>query len=67
VRRIDRPLDAHLRRQPSEPVIAMAGLDRMPARRLLGYPEFEYVIDAGLGATMADYQRFRVNVFDRNR
>lgn len=66
VRRIDRRLDAELRRQPTEPVIALAGLDRMPARRLLGHPGFEYVIDAGLGATATDYQRFRINVFDRN-
>jgi hypothetical protein len=63
VRRIDRRLDEHLFRLPSEPGIALAGLDRMPARRLLGGRGFEYVIDAGLGATVADYRKFRVNVF----
>jgi hypothetical protein len=27
-------------------------------------PGFEYVIDAGLGATAADYQKVRINVFN---
>jgi hypothetical protein len=65
VRRVDRRLDEHLFRSDSEPAIALAGLDGMTARRLLGGRGFEYVIDAGLGATVSDYQRFRINVFDR--
>ena len=64
VRRIDRRLDENLFRAPTEPAIAFAGLDRMPARRLLGGRGFEYVIDAGLGATVTDYRKFRLNVFD---
>ncbi len=64
VRRIDRRLDGHLARLPSEPGIALAGLDSISARRLLGGRGFDYVIDAGLGATAADYRKFRVNVFD---
>lgn len=63
-RRIDRRLDQHLRRSDREPALALAGLDRMPPRRLLGLPGFEYIIDAGLGATAADYQKLRINVFD---
>ena len=63
-RRIDRRLDERLMRSDSEPGIALAGLDRMPTRRLLGRRGFEYVIDAGLGATVFDYRKFRVNVFD---
>jgi hypothetical protein len=63
-RRIDRRLDKHLRRTDQEPLLALAGLDRMPPRRLLGLPGFDYVIDAGLGATAADYQKVRINVFD---
>jgi hypothetical protein len=42
----------------------LAGLDSMAARRLLGRRGFEYVIDAGLGATVTDYREFRINVFD---
>lgn len=63
-RRIDRRLDQYLRIADREPLLALAGLDRMPPRRLLGLPGFEYVIDAGLGATAADYRKVRVNVFD---
>ncbi len=64
VRRIDRRLDKYLRRTDREPLLALAGLDRMAPRRLLGLPGFEYVIDAGLGATAADYQKVRINVLD---
>ncbi len=63
-RRIDRRLDQYLRRVDDEPLLALAGLDRMQPRRLLGKVGFEYVIDAGLGATAGDYQKVRVNVFD---
>ena len=66
VRRIDRRLDKTLRRTENEPAIALAGLDNMPARRLLEYPGFEYIIDSGLGSTASDYQKFRINVFDSN-
>lgn len=65
VQRIDRRLDENLFRKPTEPGIALAGLDRMPPRRLLGQRGFEYVIDAGLGATVEDYRKFRINTFDR--
>jgi hypothetical protein len=64
VRRIDRRLDQYLRIADREPLLALAGLDRMPPRRLLGLPGFEYVIDAGLGAGAADYRKIRINVFD---
>lgn len=63
-RRIDRRLDEHLRIAEREPLLALAGLDRMAPRRLLGLPGFEYVIDAGLGATAAEYRKVRLNVFD---
>jgi len=66
-RRIDRRLDSNLRRSDSEPGIALAGLDGMPARCLLGHRGFEYIIDSGLGATVDDYRRFRINVFDSAR
>ena len=67
VRRIDRRLDAQLLRSDAEPGIVLAGLDRMPARRLLGRRGFEYIIDSGLGATVSDYRKFRINVFNSAR
>lgn len=63
--RIDRRVDEHERRRDGEPNVAIAGLDRMPARRLLGKTGFAYVIDAGLGANAQTFQRLRVNVFDK--
>lgn len=63
VQRVDRRMDQHLRRAILEPAMALAGLDKMPPRRLLGIPGFEYVIDAGLGATVADYRSIRVSGF----
>jgi hypothetical protein len=66
VRRVDRRLDQYLRRTPQEPDIAMAGLDKMAARRLLGLPGFEYIIDGGLGATVHDFHKFRLNIFDQS-
>jgi hypothetical protein len=64
VRRIDRRLDSRLHRKDDEPGIALAGLDSMAARKLLGHRGFEYVIDAGLGATFSEYRKFRINVFN---
>jgi hypothetical protein len=37
----------------------------MPPRRLLGCPGFEYIVDAGLGATARDYRSIRVSTFGR--
>jgi hypothetical protein len=62
-RRMDRRLDESLRRADREPALALAGLDRMPPRRLLGRPGFEYVLDAGLGATATNYRSIRVSCF----
>ena len=67
VRRIDRRMDENLLRSHQEPGIALAGLDGMPARRLLDGRGFEYIVDAGLGATVDDYCKLRVNVFDAAR
>ena len=63
VRRLDRRLGSGLARQPNEPSLALAGLDKISHRRLLAGPGFEYVIDGGLGATASDFTHLRVNVF----
>ncbi|MGD0658489.1 MAG: hypothetical protein ABSD38_10525 [Syntrophorhabdales bacterium] len=41
--------------------------DKMPACSLLGGPGFDYVIDAGLGATARDYRKFRVEAFNHSQ
>lgn len=66
IRRVDRRLDAHQRRTEQEPAIALAGLDHMPPRRRLGLPGFDYIVDAGLGATAKDYRSIRVSTFGPN-
>lgn len=65
VRRIDRRVDEQLRRHEDEPVIAVAGLDRMPPRRLLGHVGFDHIVDVGLGADADTYHQLRVTIFDR--
>lgn len=64
VQRIDRRLDETLKRDDNEPGIAIAGLDRMEPRRLLGGPGFIHILDAGLGADVSDYHQVRVSAFD---
>jgi hypothetical protein len=64
VRRVDRRISEQQTRSDREPGILLAGLDRMPPRRMLGRCGFDYIIDAGLGITAADYRKVRLNVFD---
>jgi hypothetical protein len=66
VRRLDRRIDENFRRTNQEPSIALAGLDKMPVRKVLGQVGFDCIVDCGLGATSADYTKFRINVFDRD-
>lgn len=63
VLRNDRAIDANLRRTPAEPAIAIAGLDSIAARRLLGNIGFHYIVDAGLGEATKNFRHLRVNAF----
>lgn len=65
VRRIDRPLDENLHRNPTDPRIALVGLDKIAARRALGVPGFKHIIDSGLGSTLRNFRDFRITVFGR--
>ncbi len=66
VKRIDRPADGELRRNPTEPHIALVGLDKIAARRNLGAPGFKHIVDAGLGSTVRNFRDFRITVFGKN-
>ena len=66
VRSIDRRLDKHLRLQDDEPVLAIAGLDRIGPRRQLSEVGFDHILDVGLGADADTYHQFRVTHFDRS-
>lgn len=64
VRRLDRRFDKNTIRADIEPPVALAGLDKVEARKLLSGGGFEFIIDCGLGATARDYRKIRMNVFD---
>lgn len=64
VRRIDRRLDQFLLRQEDEPVLAIAGLDRVGPRRQLSEVGLDHIVDVGLGASADTYHQFRVTHFD---
>jgi hypothetical protein len=65
VRRIDRQLLDDIRIAEGDPHLAISGLDKVAPRSLLAKVGFEAIIDAGLGRTARDFDRYRVSVFDR--
>lgn len=67
VRRIDRRLLATERVGPGEPFLAFSGVDKVAARRDMANVGFEAIVDAGLGRTAANFDKFGVNVFHAGR
>lgn len=67
VRRLDRALHTDLKLADDEPRLALSGFDKVAPRQLLAGVGFEAIIDVGLGRTASDFDRYRVNVFDRHR
>ncbi len=67
VRRIDRRLVAGDRLEDDDPRVALSGVDKVEARKLMAGVGFDCIVDAGLGRTAADFDRYRVSVFDRTR
>ena len=67
VRRVDRRLLASDRLGSDDPRLALSGVDKFEARRILANVGFDCIIDAGLGRTSSDFDRYRVTVFDRTR
>lgn len=66
-RRIDRRLLASDRVATNEPALAFSGMDKIGARRDMANVGFDAIIDAGLGRTARDFDKFRVNVFSSER
>ena len=66
-RRIDRHLSARDRLDDDDPRLALSGVDKVEARRLMAEVGFDCIVDAGLGRTASDFDRYRVTVFDRTR
>lgn len=67
VRRVDRRLLPTDRLVEGEPKLAFSGLDKIAARRDMASVGFDAIVDAGLGRTAEDFDRFRVTVFHGKR
>ena len=67
VRRIDRRLCARDRIEGDDPRLAFSGVDKFEPRRHMAEVGFDCIVDAGLGRTASDFDRYRVTVFDRTR
>ncbi len=66
-RRVDRRLGPLDRRIDGEPLLAISALDNFEARRNLAAIGFASIVDAGLGRTIDDFDKFAVRVFDQSR
>jgi hypothetical protein len=64
-RRIDRRLLPGDRLDDNDPRLALSGVDKIEARRLVAAVGFDCIVDAGLGRTATEFDRYRVTVFDR--
>ncbi len=67
VRRIDRRLLATDQVDNDDPRLALSGVDKVEVRRLMAKVGFDCIVDAGLGRTSSDFDKYRVTVFDRIR
>jgi hypothetical protein len=67
VRRVDRRLLAGDRLENDDPRLALSGVDKVEARKLMAHTGFDCIVDAGLGRMAGDFDRYRVTVFDEAR
>ena len=67
VRRVDRWLTDTDRITDEEPKLAFSGVDRIKARKDMAHLGFDCIVDAGLGRTAKDFDRYRLSVFDPSR
>lgn len=67
VRRVDRRIQATDRLLPTDPRVAFCGFDKIGSRKLLSDTGFDAIVDAGLGRSASDFDRYRVTVFDKAR
>ena len=67
LRRIDRRLLASDRLDNDDPRLVLSGVDKVEPRKHMAKVGFDCIIDAGLGRTASDFDKYRVTVFDRVR
>lgn len=63
----ERLFDASFRRQPSEPPIAICGLDNALGRQALDQVGFDLVVEAGLGRGHRDFRTMRLHTLPGSR
>lgn len=51
----------------NDPRLALSGVDKVEARKLMAKVGFDCIVDAGLGPTSSDFDKYRITVFDRIR
>jgi len=66
LRRLDRRLLGSDRLEDDDPRLALSGVDKIEARRFMAPVGFDCIVDAGLGRTAGDFDRYRVTVFDHD-
>ena len=64
VRRVDRRILSSDRLDNNDPRLALSGVDKVEARKLMAKVGFDCIIDAGLSRTSSGFDRYRVTVFD---
>lgn len=67
VRRMDKRLLETDRLDTGDPRVALSGLDKLEPRRHLAKVGFDCIVDAGLGRTANEFDRYRVTIFDHER
>jgi hypothetical protein len=59
---IERQHRGDLRPTPEDPPFLLAGLDRLPPRKMLAGSGFDYMIDAGIGHGSGDFEGIQIRV-----
>ena len=67
LRRLDCRLLGSDRLHNDDPRLALSGVDKIEVRKLMATVGFDCIVDAGLGRTASDFDKYRVTVFDRVR
>ena len=63
----ERLFDASFRLQPDEPVVALCGVDNVPARRAFDNAGFSLVVEAGLGQGHQDFRSIRLHTLPTSK
>jgi len=64
---LERFFDAGFKRQPSEPAVALCGLDNAIGRQALDQVDFDLIVEAGLGRGHRDFRTMRLHCLPGSR